>query len=47
MRKSLSYLLAAAALSFSAPVFAADSELVVFDWGGDGRLYTSPSPRDA
>ena len=34
MRKSLSYLLAAAALSFSAPVFAADSELVVFDWGG-------------
>ena len=34
MRKSLSYLVAVATLSFSAPAFAADSELVVFDWGG-------------
>ena len=34
MRKSLSYLVAATALSFSAHAFAADSELVVFDWGG-------------
>ena len=34
MRKSLSYLVAAATLSFGAPAFAADSELVVFDWGG-------------
>ena len=55
MRKSLSYLVAAATLSFSAPAFAADSELVVFDWGGyedemffqDCLLYTSPSPRDS
>ena len=34
MKKSLSCLVAAATLSFSAPAFAADSELVVFDWGG-------------
>ena len=34
MRKSLSYLVAATALSFSAHAYAADSELVVFDWGG-------------
>ena len=54
MRKTLSYLVAATAFSFGAPAFAADSELVVFDWGGyedemffqDCLLYTSPSPRD-
>ena len=34
MRKTLSYLVAATAFSFGAPAFAADSELVVFDWGG-------------
>ena len=34
MRKILSYLIAASAFSFGAPAFAADSELVVFDWGG-------------
>ena len=32
MRKTLSYLVAATAFSFGAPAFAADSELVVFDW---------------
>ena len=34
MRKTLSYLVAATAFSFGASAFAADSELVVFDWGG-------------
>ena len=43
MRKSLSYLVAVATLSFSAPAFAADSELVVFDWGGyeDPAFFTA------
>ena len=34
MKKIFSYLVSTAVLLFSGSVYAADSELIVFDWGG-------------